>query len=679
MFLCVVVFVALIPVVFSLKCSNCQPCECGKIQISARYYCFADCSNRSLYDIPETVPRDVEIFDLSHNYLDGDDIEQLLGFEDFIVDLRLSYNNITHVSDKTFSTTSELRELSLEGNIIDHVTKETFGHLKQLRKLNGIRSHKFGDHSFDNLKGLDFLSIVIESHTVPEIIFRSLKLKTLYLEFTTATSIPTKIFSFGTDTLLEIHLNVPNVTTLHEDTFSGLTILKSLVIRTKKMHTLPQYIFHARKIDNRDMPVNLNSVVIDGVKSLPRSLFDKQQSLKFLSLNNIEDLVLSGTESQVETLDLSGSGIYKTGSNFLKGFRSLRFLNLSRTNLDIMHNETFHSLSSLVVLDLSHNNLEDLPRGLLDPAVNTLTALNISYNKLQNITQWSLGGVKSLEKLDLSHNNIDNINKDALMYQHMLTEILLSDNELVHLSRDTLANQSRLMDMNVARNKLKHLPRGLFRNTRFLRKLDISGNNIQTLPSYLFDGVRRLEFVSLGNNPVYCDCELMELNNQSTRLNLVGHCEEPPEMKGMPLKNLNLDEKCLVVPTTTLFSSSVMKSTPLLSSEYQGIVSSTVYESQASSEILPTSTMFVYPTIMYGMNHNTPEQAQDIDDQESFVGSNGFYVMIGSIAAVFAGLVIGFFIRRGRRNLRSRTYDLGRGHPDFNGDNTIQAKKPSES
>jgi hypothetical protein len=69
------------------------------------------------------------------------------------------------------------------------------------------------------------------------------------------------------------------------------------------------------------MPNNLVTVVINGVKSLPRDLFDKQQSLKKLSLNNIEDMFLFDPESQIDTLDLSGSEeIRKCMSNFSNDF-----------------------------------------------------------------------------------------------------------------------------------------------------------------------------------------------------------------------------------------------------------------------------------------------------------------------------------------------------------------------
>lgn len=436
-----------VPVIYG--CNDCQPCDCRVIEAK----CSANCSYRSLTSIPDTIPSEINLLDLSYNELENEDLQMLDKFTDFLVTLKLSCNNLTYIPPNSLSTVSILHELSLEGNILEYVNSTSFENLIRLRKLIGIRSLHFDSNTFEHLNGLDELSIVFDSTNFDENIFSHLNLNTLDIAFKLIPHIPTNIFRFGVDTLLHLSIDAPNVEILHEDTFSGLTILRSITIKCKIMNTLPSFIFHADdNDDSRNMPINLVTVVIDGVKSLPRDLFDKQQSLKKLSLNNIEDMFLFDPESQIDTLDLSGSFLYRINYDWFSSFKSLRSLNLSRTQIHDLHNDSFSTLLSLTNLDLSFNNITDFPKGLFEASINTLVALNVSNNLIKNISMATFESLKSLEKLDMQHNALNYIDEHAFEDLFMLTELVLDDNKIVHLSSDTLFDQSSLMDLRIARD-----------------------------------------------------------------------------------------------------------------------------------------------------------------------------------------------------------------------------------
>ncbi|XP_052105630.1 leucine-rich repeat and immunoglobulin-like domain-containing nogo receptor-interacting protein 3 [Mytilus californianus] len=310
------------------SCEVCEPCECNVIKFHRRFLCTANCSSRGLTSIPGTLPSEIEVIDLSYNDIHSEDLERLKLFTEYLADLNLSYNNITYLPPRSLSTASQLNVLNLDGNVLEKVDSTSFGHLKQLHKLIGIHAKTFEENTFDNLEGLNDMSIV-----------------------------------FGSKEVM--------------------------------------------------------TVMIDGVKSLPRNLFDKQQSLKHLSLNNIEDLILPKSESQVDTLDLSGSTLYRISADWFIGFKNLRFLNLSRTKLIEVNNDTLMSLLSLTVLDLSYNNITNLPDALFKSSQNTIVAFNVSR---------LFRNARSLRRLDISGNKIQTLPHDFFETIRFLEFVSLDDN-----------------------------------------------------------------------------------------------------------------------------------------------------------------------------------------------------------------------------------------------------------
>jgi leucine-rich repeat-containing G protein-coupled receptor 4 len=76
-------------------------------------------------------------------------------------------------------------------------------------------------------------------------------------------------------------------------------------------------------------------------------------------------MFLFDPESQIDTLDLSGSFLYRINYDWFSSFKSLRFLNLSRTQIHDLHNNSFSTLLSLTNLDLSFNNITDFPKNFV--------------------------------------------------------------------------------------------------------------------------------------------------------------------------------------------------------------------------------------------------------------------------------------------------------------------------
>ncbi|RVW89204.1 Serine/threonine-protein kinase BRI1-like 2 [Vitis vinifera] len=150
-------------------------------------------------------------------------------------------------------------------------------------------------------------------------------------------------------------------------------------------------LFYVNSTGLLQLPVGLTQLDLSSaglVGLVPENLFSKLPNLvsATLALNNLtgslpDDLLLNSDKLQV--LDLSYNNL--TGS-------------ISGLKIE-------NSCTSLVVLDLSGNNLMDsLPSSISN--CTSLNTLNLSYNNLTGEIPPSFGGLKNLQRLDLSRNRL---------------------------------------------------------------------------------------------------------------------------------------------------------------------------------------------------------------------------------------------------------------------------------
>lgn len=160
-------------------------------------------------------------------------------------------------------------------------------------------------------------------------------------------------------------------------------------------------------------------------------------------------------------------------------------------------------LRSLEYLDMSNNNLTEVPDGL----PRNLVVLHLEKNSIQSITASALTPVRNLEYL-LLHNNqlrsrfIDPAAFRGLkklhtlhMYHNQLERVprglprraktlMLLHNRIAEISRNDLILLYTLIELNLSYNRLTNarLHHEAFRKLRLLERLDLSGNGLHALP-----------------------------------------------------------------------------------------------------------------------------------------------------------------------------------------------------
>lgn len=199
--------------------------------------------------------------------------------------------------------------------------------------------------------------------------------------------------------------------------FYGKAIPKEL--RARGLDFIPRILF-SQKIEELDLSEN-------SIGHIPCFIF-LMDHLKILSLNNnkISSICIPHPSSELKRIYLS--------ENLL---RSSAIENLS-------------VLTSLYLLDLSHNEIEEIPNSFSE--MKNLASLNLAYNLLTQIDTSILEEMESLTELNLSNNLISEINGD-FNNMNYLRDLDLSNNKITEIETDIFENAQSLEFLNVFGNR----------------------------------------------------------------------------------------------------------------------------------------------------------------------------------------------------------------------------------
>lgn len=164
-----------------------------------------------------------------------------------------------------------------------------------------------------------------------------------------------------------------------------------------------------------------------------------------------------------------------------------------RAGLRELPEEVYALADTLEELDLSGNELEDLPGDLT--RLHRLRVIFCSNNRFTRLPE-VLGRCEALEMVGFKANSIADVPAAALPPQ--LRWLILTDNRIAALP-DELGRRPRLQKMALAGNRLRALPPSLAACER-LELLRISANQLDGLPDWLL-ALPRLTWLAHGGNP----------------------------------------------------------------------------------------------------------------------------------------------------------------------------------
>jgi len=174
---------------------------------------------------------------------------------------------------------------------------------------------------------------------------------------------------------------------------------------------------------------------------------------------------------------LNNNKLSHLGSSSFLGLANLACLDLSFNQIEQLPDDLFYCLSSLNVLLLSNNLLRTLPQS--DVLLSSLTLLKLSHNQLSSLPEHFGNNLLNLTELALDSNKLTYL-PESLAGAENLEYLDLHSNAISELPAK-LGRLSKLAILNLRNNLVVSLPSELSQLVS-LRVLDLSDNQLCSLP-----------------------------------------------------------------------------------------------------------------------------------------------------------------------------------------------------
>ena len=277
--------------------------------------------------------------------------------------LQLKNNLITQAIDNTlFSYNQNLFDVNLSDNNISGIQKDAFNNCRNMKSLKLSTYYTFNINSIKNLNSL----------TKFELFYRTPKGFSLTYRFWC-------IFKSKTD-LTILKLIFQNIQVVQLCIFSHLINLEHLHIECLEPNN-----------NYRDFNFS--------------SLFRRMPKLKRLVFKKLNSFTVSKCSLQAENLKhLDLTGVKNAVIDFLfQGFRHLKYLNLSFSDVKYVSKYGFYNLPNLVDIDLQYSQIASIHSYVFKNNYK-LKTINCSNCRIVSIDEFSFQNLQSLVLLDLRNN-----------------------------------------------------------------------------------------------------------------------------------------------------------------------------------------------------------------------------------------------------------------------------------
>ncbi|CAK9812555.1 Protein artichoke [Anthophora plagiata] len=420
-------------------------------------------------------------------------------------------------------------ELILENNNLPSLPGKVFATLRVLRLM--LRNNRLERVSSGWLEGLH--DSLLELFVVePDL--RSLPVDSLEnlqgLEAVTLQSrVMKKLPKFsGLPKLRYLQINTPALLELAPRNFRDLPNLEQLhMFGSPRLIRLEAGLF--RGLPRLEL-VNITDCGIHWVH--PRAMIDLPE-LKEVALvgNSIVDAGMIGRACMdlpsLSVIRLDGNRINRLSEGAFTDLPVLSRLYLSRNHITEVFAGAFQRMPALKIVDLNHNLIHRIhpeffprrPGNILEElwlinndlshvtelrsimeALPRLKFLDVSHNQIEEIPFGSLRGHLTLERLHLDHNRVAFLQRETFTAMPALRELRLRNNSLSNLLEAPFWNLPALKGLDLSENYFRHIEPRLLANLPSLRRLDISGNAVGLIEPDSFLGTPDLEHINISGN-----------------------------------------------------------------------------------------------------------------------------------------------------------------------------------
>lgn len=230
-------------------------------------------------------------------------------------------------------------------------------------------------------------------------------------------------------------------------------------------------------------------------------------------------------------------------------------------------------------LDMSGNKLRDISRDQLS-SYPELTYLDLSDNEIQSVPAKAFERLTDLEVLKLDRNGIEMIKQDQFVGLRTLKILDLSKNDISRIPTSTFADMARLELLNISRNVLMDISPGAFVGLYSLLELSLENNALAKMDPLSLKPLGQLRILDLGHNVINTlESNSFRKQNFLTTLDLRSNSLQSISrhaFRGLrSLKTLNLDfNELQSVPSLALGSLKSLSSLSIRGNRFSSIQTS---------------------------------------------------------------------------------------------------------
>ncbi|XP_067416698.1 LOW QUALITY PROTEIN: podocan-like protein 1 [Emydura macquarii macquarii] len=388
-----------------------------------------------------------------------------------------------------------VQHLSLQNNRLRELPYDELARLSSLKTLNLHNNHIISeglpDEAFESLESLQYIYLANNKLTVaPQILSSTVRIVDL------AANMLTEVYplTFGQKANLRsvyLHNNQLTNTGLPYNAFNGSDAVSTMILSSNQLSYLPQ-----------NLPPALVRLHLQNnlISRIPRGALSSHWKLRELYLQN-NNLSNEGIEPStfsklrgLEYLDLSNNNLTEIPANFPPG---ILILHLGKNRISSLPQDSLSRVRSLQYLLLQSNRLTAAgvhPDAFLK--LRNLHTLHLYNNRLERVPP---GLPRRVRSLMLLHNQISHVGLHDFASTYLLTELNLSYNRLysARIHRLAFRKLRRLESLDLAGNQLTLLPAGL---PPSLQVLQLQKNQINSLSPELLANLTGLKELHLAQN-----------------------------------------------------------------------------------------------------------------------------------------------------------------------------------
>lgn len=283
------------------------------------------------------------------------------------------------------------------------------------------------------------------------------------------------------------------------------TLPDNLLARFRDLHILYVKSAGLSQIREADLPHNRLGVLVlssNGLKEIDVRVLEKLSAATELDLsfNQIKNVPALGPARSLSKLILSYNGIEELLAETFHGLDAIQTIELKNNQLKHFHPTTFSTRARLINLDLSSNQLTQVPEDVF--GLRNLKNLQLNFNQIKSVaSKFAEGNV--LETLNLSNNPVEKIHAGEFNNLNQLTKLTISNTTLTAIEKDAFVALKKLNELDLSINQqFSHIEHGAFSGLEALKTLRLNNNQL-TSAALAFDAKdNQLQLVDLSGNNI---------------------------------------------------------------------------------------------------------------------------------------------------------------------------------